>query len=445
MGFGADEYALPPGANISQVHLIHRHGSRYPTSSSSVARFGSLIHNITSNGTAEFSGDLAFLNSWSYKLGAEILVPRGRQELFDSGVLHYYNYAKLYDPATKIVVRTTTQDRMFKSAINFLNGFFDYTWTQNATLEPIIEQNNFNNSLAGYFQCPNSNNYLSTGGNNASIIWEGIYLTDAVKRFNSLVSGYNFSTADIYSMQTLCPYEEVAFGYSEFCTLFTFSEWQGFEYSIDLQFFGNNMFASPTGRAVGIGYVEEVYARLQNHLYNLPPGSTQVNATLDMMNSTFPLNQSLYFDFSHDTNIASVITAFGLRQFAQFLPPTGPPADQQTIVSHMEPFGARLLIEIIKAPQPVKATRPAGQPSDSSEYYDVGGPTTYVHFLLNQRTIPLHRSYLECEERDDGWCEASIFLDILDGVLDTARYEYSCFAKYTATPYGSVTDGAPIT
>src|SRR5271170_820197 len=29
------------------------------------------------------------------------------------------------------------------------------------------------------------------------------------------------------------------------------------------------------------------------------------------MNSTFPLNQTLYFDFSHDTNIMSIITAFG--------------------------------------------------------------------------------------------------------------------------------------
>ncbi|KAL9620626.1 MAG: hypothetical protein Q9160_004880 [Pyrenula sp. 1 TL-2023] len=445
VGFGANEYALPPGANVSQVHVLHRHGSRYPTGDSTVARFGSLIHNITANGTAQFTGSLTFLNSWSYKLGAEILVPRGRQELFDSGVLHYYNYAQLYDPTTKIVARTTTQDRMFKSAINFLNGFFDYTWPQNATLEPIIEQNKFNNSLAGYFQCPNSNNYRSTGGNNASLTWEGIYLADAVQRFNSLVTGsYKFTTADVYNMQTLCPYEEVAFGFSQFCTLFTYPEWRGFEYSIDLQFYGNNMFGSPTGRAVGIGYVEEVYARLQNHLYDLPPGSTNVNTTLDQMNSTFPLNQTLYFDFSHDTNIAAIITAFGLKQFAQYLPPTGPPADQQMVVSHMEPFAARLVIEIIKTPQPVKAVRPTGQPSDSTAYYDAGEPITYVHFLLNQRTIPLHRSYTQCETRDDGWCEAQTVLDVFQGLLAQARYTESCFGNYSATPYGTVVDGVPV-
>ena len=122
-------------------------------------------------------------------------------------------------------------------------------------------------------------------------------------------------------MQTLCPYETVAFGYSAFCDLFTYEEWQGFEYSIDLSFAGNNYFQSPTGRAVGIGYVEEVLARLQNHV--LTEADTSANVTLDGMTSTFPLNQTLYFDFSHDTNIAAVLTAFGITQFAPLLPTTG--------------------------------------------------------------------------------------------------------------------------
>ena len=61
------------------------------------------------------------------------------------------------------------------------------------------------------------------------------------------------------------------------------------------------------------------------------------------MAATFPLNQSLYFDFSHDTNIMAIITAFGLRQFNQTLPTTGPPADQQLIVSHVTPFGTRMV------------------------------------------------------------------------------------------------------
>ena len=59
----------------------------------------------------------------------------------------------------------------------------------------------------------------------------------------------------------LCPYETVSFGYSEFCDLFTFEEWQGFEYGLDLQFVGTYGFEGPAARAIGFGWIEEFYAR----------------------------------------------------------------------------------------------------------------------------------------------------------------------------------------
>ena len=99
---------------------------------------------------------------------------------------------------------------MLKSAENFMAGFFGLQWTNNVTLEPIIEQNGYNNSLAGYYQCNNSNNYRSTGGNNASSIWENIYLANATQRFNAAAGGFNWTVADSYNAQTLCPYETVS-------------------------------------------------------------------------------------------------------------------------------------------------------------------------------------------------------------------------------------------
>ncbi len=92
--------------------MLSRHGSRYPTSGNIVHKLGEKLAENAGNFTATDS--LSFLNTWEYNLGAEILVPRGRQELFDSGVLHYYQYAQLYNPNSKIIVRTTTQDRMLK-------------------------------------------------------------------------------------------------------------------------------------------------------------------------------------------------------------------------------------------------------------------------------------------------------------------------------------------
>jgi hypothetical protein len=238
-------------------------------------------------------------------------------------------------------------------------------------------------------------------------------------------------------VQTLCPYETVAFGYSAFCDLFTYEEWQGFEYSIDINFAGGYYFQSPTGRAVGIGYVEEVLARLTSH--TITSATAQDNITLDNNTVTFPLNQTLYFDFSHDTNIAAILTAFGLTQFAPLLSPTAINPNRSLIVSHLQSFAARLDIEIIKAPQPVAANRT----EVGTTAYTSGPPTSYVHFIINQRTLPLGASFPACGNRTDGWCELQTFITIQQQSLATANYDYACNGKYPAVPYGSITNGAP--
>jgi hypothetical protein len=187
-------------------------------------------------------------------------------------------------------------------------------------------------------------------------------------------------------------------------------------------------------RATGLGYQQEVMARLKNH--TLGYSGSQINTTLDSMEETFPLNQSLYFDFSHDTNIISILAAFGLRQFAEDLPTDKYPGEHQFVVSKLTPFGARLDIEIIKAPKPVSPERDG--------YLD-GEETKYIHFVLNQRTVPLGRSFPECDvNRKDGWCELDTFIKIQDTMTDKAQFEYSCFGDYSKLPYGKVTDGVPL-
>lgn len=444
-GFGVDEYPLPPGANITHAHLLSRHGSRYPTAYSSVATFGDKIMNLTRSGTASWTGALEFLNTWRYTLGSAILVHRGRQELFESGVLFWYNYGALYDSPQKLIARTTTQDRMLKSAEYFMTGMFGFDWPSNVTLEPIIEQLYFNNSLAGYYQCNNTGTFRATAGNEASRIWENTYLANATQRLRKLSGNYEWSVADSYFAQTLCPYETVAFGYSEWCSLFTYEEWEGFEYSVDLQFQGDDGFMSPMGRGIGIGFVEEFYARLQGHVYDLPEGSTNVNTTLSGMEETFPTKQKLYMDFSHDTNIYSIMTAFGLRQFSDNLSNSTITPNRNVTVSHITPFGARVVWEEIDAPHPVKAQRPTVTDAKVSDYYEEGGATSYIHMTISQRTVPFGESYPECGKRDDGWCERSVFMNILSGLLETARYEYSCFGDYPAASWGNLTDGVPVT
>ena len=67
-GFGVEEYPLPPGSKICQVHTIHRHGSRYPTADAGVQKFGQALTEAIKAG-AKFTGELSFLKNWSYELG----------------------------------------------------------------------------------------------------------------------------------------------------------------------------------------------------------------------------------------------------------------------------------------------------------------------------------------------------------------------------------------
>jgi hypothetical protein len=185
-GFGVQEHPLPPGAEIVQMQMLSRHGSRYPTggTGSNVVTFGERIAAARRAGSGfKASGPLEFLNDWTYALGAEILVPKGRQELFDSGILHSYMYSSLYNPNSRIIVRTTTQDRMLKSAEYFVAGFFGLDWTKNATIEVIIEEKGFNNSLAGSKNCPNAEQ--DHGGRTATVEWVQVYLQNGTHSFGS--------------------------------------------------------------------------------------------------------------------------------------------------------------------------------------------------------------------------------------------------------------------
>lgn len=267
----------------------------------------------------------------------------------------------------------------------------------------------------------------------------------------------DWTIEDTYNAQALCAYDTVSLGFSSWCGLFTYEEWEGFEYSLDLGFNIGAGFGSPVGRAVGVGYVTEVLARMQHHLLTSPSG--QINTTLDNNTATFPTAQNLNLDFSHDSNIISILTAFGLRQFAPHpkrLPTTHIPASRAFILSHLEPFAGRLLIEIIRSPAPVtphrrNATldtiyeRESGtkHPKENNNNND-DKPTNYVHFILNQRTIPLGASFPECGERDDGWCEMETFLKVQEEQVKRADFEYACFGDWDEGSTDQVWDGAPV-
>lgn len=114
------------------------------------------------------------------------------------------------------------------------------------------------------------------------------------------------------------------------------------------------------------------------------------------------------------------------------------------VAAYIQPEAGRFDIEIIDAPHPVSEKRKTG-----GNDYLAGGPTKYVHFLINQvsrlimsaedvktaprvliqsfqRTLPLGTSLAACGKRDDGWCELSTFLKTQRDDVARAEYNYAC-------------------
>ena len=160
------------------------------------------------------------------------------------------------------------------------------------------------------------------------------------------------------------PDETVSLGYSRFCGLFTKDEWKGFDYLWDLTFyigeFNFNIsrikvfdkvqlkdagFGSPTSRAQGKGWVTELLARIQKR--TPAPYDSTTNSTLDENEYTFPLDQNLYVDFSHDTVIANIVSTLNLTQFSSHLPNNKIPRESKHITrwhtSHIVRFVSFLL------------------------------------------------------------------------------------------------------
>lgn len=74
-------------------------------------------------------------------------------------------------------------------------------------------------------------------------------------------------------------------------------------YSLDIYFWYDVAFGSPVARVQGVGYVQELVARLTNTPIETHNSST--NATLNDNPVTFPLGNSLYVDATHETVVLS--------------------------------------------------------------------------------------------------------------------------------------------
>ncbi|PVG01496.1 phosphoglycerate mutase-like protein [Serendipita vermifera] len=422
---------VPPSCTLKGAHILHRHGARYPTGWSAYAAPGGLASRLRAaglGGNLTASGALSFLNTWTYKLGTEVLTPFGRQQLFDLGVSMRMKYGSLLESFTDRlpVFRTESQDRMLASATNFALGFFGWPLDDKFLLSVTIEETGYNNTLAPYKTCPNDR--IPEIGDRGTFYvkqWANVYLRDAHIRIQGMLKGYDLTMEDVYTMQMMCAYETVALGFSKFCSLFTQEEWEGFEYALDLYFWYDSGFGSPVARALGSGYVLELLSRLtktpiSSHLHNMEPlvknpSTFSVNLTLDSNPTTFPLDQDIYVDATHEVVIVNILTALNLTALAK----DGPPSfkkmkrNRTWLTSRIAPFAANVQFQLLECSDPSLASS-----------------STQIRIILNDGVVSM-TGVEGCPEQKDGMCPLDTFIAAQKKLVEGSDWDWTCHGNWT--------------
>jgi hypothetical protein len=352
--FGINSIGIPAGCAIEQAHTLQRHAQRFPTSffddGGNNEAFAKKLANFTaSNPSKQFTGPLTFLNKYTYLISESLLTGLGASTEFQAGVTFWNRYGRLLYNATagqvaynasftngtarpKPVLRTTGQSRIWNSQINWALGFFgpSFSPTPNPTLANstspfnvvvIPEGGTENNTLASYDSCINGGSVdpIDELGDLDLYKYLPLYLGTATARLQQFAPvGFNFTFNDTYAMQSICAYETGYIGESEFCKLFTLDEWAGFENTLDVEYYYDYAYGNPTGRAQGLGYLQELMARLTNQF--ITSSNSSVNSSLTNNSAAFPLGQKFYADFTHDDIIISTLTAMSMDYFKD--PPT---------------------------------------------------------------------------------------------------------------------------
>lgn len=295
-----------------------------------------------------------------------------------------------------------------------------------------------NNTLASYDSCFQDDLPFNGDIGDRDLITEYVplYLKDATARVNKYApAGFTFNVNDTYAMQSICAYETNYISSSDFCGLFTHDEWAGFENTLDIEYYYDYAWGSPTGRAQGLGYVQELVARLTNQYITV--SNSSVNTSIDDNAAEFPLRRPFYADFTHDDIIISVLTAMSVDYYRD--PPSltqyPPKPDRHFILSHLTPFGARLITEVIGCsspdPEPVHEHRTPYYPTQYG-YSPTNASHKFIRMRLNNGIVPLESIRGgQCEGRTDGLCALDDFLASQTRAESLANYQFSCFANYT--------------
>ncbi len=453
-----DASALPSGCRFTFAQVLSRHGARDPTAGKSAAYAALMARILTSVDRRHLvdgpEGRFGFLARYHYRLGADELTRFGVRQMVHSGAHFFERYRGLIRPATATkagpgdrlpFVRSADQHRVVMSAINWVRGFqaarqagrgHGGTGEDEQQIVLLPEAAGFNNTLSYNGLCPAFSGRAGTAAQGA---YAGAFVPPITARLNRGLPGAALADEDTISLMDLCPYETVADETAAgggggggaggqggrrlagFCHLFSEAEWRAYDYYQTLGKWYGYGDGSALGASQGVGFVNELIARLTQQPV---ADRTSTNRTLDADPATFPLNASVYADFSHDNDMANVFAALGLYNGsaaageAPLRPDnatrTEPGALRGYAASWTVPFAARMYVEKM-----VCGAEGGEEPAAAEEEEE----EELVRILVNDRVVPL----ANCGADAQGRCRLGRFVESLAFARSGGRWD-DCFA-----------------
>ncbi|KAG6886729.1 hypothetical protein C0995_005391 [Termitomyces sp. Mi166 len=343
--FAVDKYEFAPkGCRITQANILQRHGARYPTAHAGEKIMAAVAKLVAVQTYTD--SRLDFLKNYTYPLSSDLLVSLGAAQSLVAGQEHFERYKSLVSDNQLPFVRASGSDRVVNSATNWTAGFSlasDHVY--NPSLSVILSESETANNTLDDSMCPNAGN-----SDDQTDAWLATYAPPIAARLNAQAPGANVTISDVYSLMTMCAFESVFINReSAFCDLFSKAEFKELEYYGDLDKYYNTGYGQELGPVQGVGYINELIARLTGQPVS---DNTQTNHTLDASPETFPLDRTIYADFSHDNQMIAIYAAMGLFRQATALNLTSPDPKRNWITSHLVPFSARMITEKLTCTSP---------------------------------------------------------------------------------------------
>ncbi|KAI9057638.1 phytase [Trametes sanguinea] len=335
--FPADVYRPPPAnCKINQVHILQRHGARYPTSGAATRIEAAIAKLKAANGYTDPL--LAFVDNYTYSLGHDDLVSFGATQSSSAGREAFQRYPFLISERQLPFVRASSSDRVVASANNWTAGFAAASGFQFQPVLSVVLSEAGNDTLDDNM-CPSAGNSSPQTDQ-----WLATFAPPMTARLNAGAPGANLTDTDTYNLLSLCAFETVATEKrSQFCDVYEELKAEAaFSYNGDLDKYYGTGYGQPLGPVQGVGYINELLARLTSTPVS---DHTQTNRTLDSSPETFPLNRTLYADFSHDNQMVAIFSAMGLFRQKEPLDPTKPDPRRTWRVQRIVPFSGRMVVE----------------------------------------------------------------------------------------------------